>query len=270
MHILETCSTVEQAVAFYRGHWETSFATDKTLIADRTGASVIIGAKDGRLQVQKSAHCQGFGYGARTLDAMLAVSSEPTVANGFNILRACRQKGTYATKYSNIYDLKSGNVFLFPFPTQDDMVKLNLAEELRKGGHYYDMLQIKEQMRQPLRPLRPDMERGLLEKYHPIADTEPKATEHLRRIIEDAGNGTMQAADYTEDAWKSVAPQQEVYKWTIKSLGPLASVKVADRNRDGGNRNYRYRLEFKASTVLLFVAFDGQDKLISANVEDTQ
>jgi len=60
--------------------------------------------------------CRGFGYGARTLDKMLASSTEPTVANGAKILRACLQTGQYATKYVNIFDLKSGDIFLFPAP----------------------------------------------------------------------------------------------------------------------------------------------------------
>jgi penicillin V acylase-like amidase (Ntn superfamily) len=47
--VLETCATVEQAVAFYRTHHEQSFNYAKIMLADRTGASVIIGAKDGKL-----------------------------------------------------------------------------------------------------------------------------------------------------------------------------------------------------------------------------
>jgi hypothetical protein len=75
------------------------------------------------------------------------------VTNGFKILRDCRQKGPYATKYSNVYDLKSGDIFLYPLPDRDDEVKLNLAVELKKGGHYYDMPQIHEQLTQAPEPL---------------------------------------------------------------------------------------------------------------------
>ena len=39
---------------------------------------------------------------------MLAQAPAHTVAKGFEILKACRQGGKYATKYSNIYDLKGG------------------------------------------------------------------------------------------------------------------------------------------------------------------
>jgi len=49
------------------------------------------------------------------------------VANGFKIVHDCRQPGEYATKYSNIYDLKSGDIFLYPLSERDDEVKFNLA-----------------------------------------------------------------------------------------------------------------------------------------------
>lgn len=44
-----------------------------------------------------------------------------------------------------------------PAPTDDDEVELNLTEELKKGGHYHDMPQIREQLSQPPRPLLDNM-----------------------------------------------------------------------------------------------------------------
>jgi hypothetical protein len=109
--MLETCATVNDAIAFYRSHREPEFHRARILVADKTGASVIIGAKDGELLVEKDNHCRGFGYGRRKLDLALAKSPEPTVPNGFRILRDCRQTGQYPTQYSNIYDVKSGDIF---------------------------------------------------------------------------------------------------------------------------------------------------------------
>ena len=70
--VLETCATVEEAVAFYRSHRDPGFSRCKMLVADRTGASVIIGAKDGKLQVETSHQCRGFGYAGQILGKMLA------------------------------------------------------------------------------------------------------------------------------------------------------------------------------------------------------
>jgi len=131
--MLETCATINDAIAFYRTHAEPGFWRAKILVADRTGASVIIGAKDGKFQVESDNQCRGFGFGSRTLDQALAKHPDPTAANAFKILRDCRQSGEYATKYSNIYDLKSGDIFLYPFPGRDE-VKLNLALSSKKGA----------------------------------------------------------------------------------------------------------------------------------------
>jgi len=147
--MLETCATVKDAIAFFRSHAEPGFSISRILAADRTGASVIIGAKDGQLQVEESKQNRGFGFARHilqtTLDrrAALAIPPEATVAEGFKILRDCRQAGQHATKYSNIFDLKSGDIFLRTFPERDDVVKLSLAAELSKGAHYYEMPRIK-------------------------------------------------------------------------------------------------------------------------------
>jgi hypothetical protein len=181
--MLETCATVKEAIAFYQTHREPEFRRARILVADKTGASVIIGAKDGKLLVETESHCRGFGFGRQMLDPALAKNPKPTVANGFKILRECRQPGQYATKYSNIYDLKSGDIFLYPFPDRDDEVKLNLAAELKKGAHYYDMLQIQEQLAQAPRPLPLRMKRFPVDEFKPIPDKEPKVTELLRPRI---------------------------------------------------------------------------------------
>src|ERR1035441_7760839 len=46
--MLETCATVEDAITFFRKYQEFGFSSAKMLVADKTGASVIIGARDGQ------------------------------------------------------------------------------------------------------------------------------------------------------------------------------------------------------------------------------
>ena len=267
--LLETCATIEEAIAFFRGHREVGFYSARVLVADRTGASVIIGAKDGKLQVEKSNQCRGFGYGAQTLDQMLtAGSAEPTPEKGAKILRACLQEGKYATKYSNIFDLKSGEIFLFPSPGRDDQVKLNLAAELKKGAHYYDIPQIQEQLAQAPRPLLPNMERSLLDKYQPIPDQEPKVTVRIRALWQDFLEDTMHADDYTAETWKEVSTNRKLGQATIKSLGRFVSLTLVDRSEAGGKRSYRYRLEFENNRLLQKFIFDEQNKLAACQTED--
>jgi hypothetical protein len=266
--VLETCATVEEAIAFYREHREPSFTYAKILLADRTGASVIIGAKDDKLQVETLNQCRGFGYGARTLDKMLAGSPEPTAANGAKILRACLQKGQYATKYFNIFDLKSGDIFLFPAPAQEDEVKLNLAAELKKGAHYYDMPEIQHHLTQTPQPLLANMEGSTLDKYRPVPDKEPKVTAHVRSMLQDAMDGTVHLDDFTADLWKEAAPGLKETHAQIKSFGRFVSLTLVDRSEEGSLRSYRYRVEFEKNTVLQRFIFDEQNKLAVCQTED--
>ena len=144
--MLESCATVEEAITFYQDHWEPGFAYAKTLIADRTGASVIIGAKDGRLTIEKRRDSRALGYRGPLAESMLAQNSEPTILNAARILRASLQEGQYATTYSNVFDLKTGDIYIYRFPDEPDAIKLSLAEELKKGRHFYDIPKLKDQI----------------------------------------------------------------------------------------------------------------------------
>jgi hypothetical protein len=83
---------------------------------------------------------------------MLTRTTEPTLPNATRILQAAGSEGQYATKYSNVYDLKSGDIYLFPFPGREEMVTFKLGDELKKGRHAYDMPKIKEYLRQSPSP----------------------------------------------------------------------------------------------------------------------
>lgn len=259
--MLETCTTVDDAIAFYRTHREPDFSRAKVLVADRTGASVIIGAKDGQLQFEKANQSRGFGYGSRTLDKMLATPPKPTVANGAAILRACLQEGPTATQYSNVFDLKSGNIFLFQFHEQNDSVKLNLAIELAKGAHYYDIPQIRRQLARAPIPLLTDMKRFLLDEYKPIPDREPNVTKHIRAIIQNAVDGSLRPNDYTAELWKKLSSSKKEIQADLNSLGEFVSLTLVDRGAEGRNRSYRYRVEFKNAVLLQHYALDTQNKV---------
>jgi hypothetical protein len=265
--MLETCATVNDAIAFFRTHEYAGFARAKMLVADRTGASAIIGARDGKLQVVPGKPCWGFGHGKQTLELAIASDPDPTVANGFKILRDCRQPPPYPTVYANIYDLKSGTIFLYPFPGRDDEVKLKLTAELEKGAHYYDMPQIREELTQAPRPLPINMKRFPLDEYKPIPDKEPKITAHLRAMIQDAFNGTMHEEDYAAEAWKKAASKLKEIQDSAKLLGDLASMTLVERSDTNEFDSYRYRLEFAQATLVERFVFDRQNKLASGLVE---
>ncbi len=268
--LLESCATVGDAIAFFRKHPEPDFCHAKILVADRTGASVIIGAEDGKLQFDQSNRSRGFGYGRRTLDLMLAKSSEPTMANGATILRACVQKGQYATKYSNVFDLKSGDILLFQFSEREDEVRFNLAAELERGGHYYDMAQFRQQLAQAPLPLLINMKRLFLDEFPPILDQEPDITKHLRSTFDDAMRGTMRPDDYTAEFWKGLSSAQKEIQDDLKRYGDFVSMVLVDHKNEDSRRSYRYRVEFQKVTLLMRYVLDGQNKVEIIQSEGTE
>ncbi len=125
--MLESCSTLQQAIDFFRSYYEPGFSSAEIMVGDRTGASAIIGAVDGELRVRKSTETRGFGYGGRTLQNLLKERPAIALTNGVDILKSCSQRGKYATKYSNVFDLRNGDIFLYPSGDLAGEVKLNLA-----------------------------------------------------------------------------------------------------------------------------------------------
>jgi predicted choloylglycine hydrolase len=144
--MLERCRSVQEAIAFFQTHWEPSFSYAKILIGDRTGKSVVIGAKDGHMSIDKKTEAQALGYRGQLVEEMFRENSEPTLTNAARILQGALQEGQYATKYSNVFDLKSGDIYIYRFPDQTEPCKLSLAEELKKGRHYYDIPELKDQL----------------------------------------------------------------------------------------------------------------------------
>ncbi len=135
------------------------------------------------------------------------------------------QRGQFATKYSNLFDLQSGDIWLFPLGERTNETRFNLRAELEKGGHYYDMPTIREQLAHvALQPLLTNMKRLFMDAFPPIPDPEPKVTARLRRTVEDARRGVMRAGDYTSEYWKGIAPLQKQVQADFQRYGDLLSM----------------------------------------------
>lgn len=268
--MLETCTNVDDAIQFYQNHWEPSFSYAKILVADKSGASVIIGAKEGKLQVERSNQSRGFGYGRDTLEKRLAQHPKVTIAEGTGILWACLQDGQYPTQYSNAFDLKAGGIFLYLKPKQDEEVRLSLVDELHKGDHYYDIPKIREQLAQAPQPLLKNMKRFLLDEYKAIPDPEPGITEHLRSLIEDAMKGKLHPEDYTSELWEELSHQQKEIQEELKALGEFASITLVERREDDNLRNLLYRVEYTNAVVLQYFVLDKQNKIVTSRSEGAE
>jgi hypothetical protein len=265
--MLETCTTISAAIAFYRSHYEADFSRAKILVADRSGASVIIGAHDGHLQIEEKNQCRGFGYAWKMFDTDLARNSEATVANGFQMLRDCIQKGQYATKYSIIYDLKSGEIFLNHTPGRQNEVKLNLKVELAKGSHYYNMERLSTEITQAPRPLPLNMQRFPMDAFEAASDQEPKITAQLKLMLKEAAMGNAHPEHYSAAMWEQISPHQKEIQSDLNRLGDFISMTLVDHRGVEGQQNYRYKVEFGKATVLQYFVLDNENKVKTGGSE---
>ncbi|MEO7411897.1 MAG: hypothetical protein ABIZ81_00950 [Opitutaceae bacterium] len=268
--MLETCTTVDEAITFFRACWEPGFARGRIMVADRSGASAIIGAAAGRLKVERANDSRGFGYGWDTLARRLAPRPEPTVSNGVAILNACLQSGATPTRYSNAFDLKTGGIVLFPSPGRDESVSLDLMAELAKGGHAYDLATIRDQIGQRPIPLQQNQVRFYLDKFKPLAEQEPAIAQRVTRLIRDAADGTMRAQDYVPEFWVRIHPAQKQVQAEMQQLGELGAAFLVGRNDDAVRRSYLYLLDFKQARVLQRYTFDLKDAVISIATEGAE
>ena len=68
----------------------------------------------------------------------------PTVANAARILDAARSRDEFATRYSNVFDLRTGTILLFEFSRDSAAITLDLAAELSRGRHGYGLRGLRE------------------------------------------------------------------------------------------------------------------------------
>lgn len=249
--MLETCTTVDEAVAFYRSHRETEFARARILIADRSGSSVIIGAKEGALHFQRETRSRGFGFGGKTLQQRLAAAPEPTLDQGASILRACLQTGATPTQYANVFDLRSAEIMLFPDPKRTIPVRLSLTAELARGGHAYDIRRFTEPAGiQPSR-LRNEQKRFYLDEFSGAEKDDPATAEKLARILRDCSEGRMRPEDYTPELWSRIAPAREEMRAQIARLGTLQKIVLLQASTDSASaRTQRCIAHFSSAKVL--------------------
>ena len=147
--ILEECATVDEAVSYVQKYKIPEMEDVHILFADKKGNSAVIGVYDGKLQIHKrqgnhqlltNFNITNPSYGDEpvckrfeTTEKMLGVDSSVTIDNVEKILAKTHQDAL--TVYSNIYNLTSGEVYVYNHADFTKKVKLNLLNELRKGKH---------------------------------------------------------------------------------------------------------------------------------------
>jgi len=263
--MLERCKTVEEAITFYQTYREPAFAKTTLAIVDKSGASVIIGSKDGKIYFDTSRTSRGLGYGEATFQKLYKTESAINVNEGAQILRQCVAPGDGGTKYSNSYDLKTGDIVFYNFDNQNENTKLNLIEELKKGGHYYETSQIVIQTQQPIRPLVLNMNRHILFINKPLADQEPEFTKKIKNLFSEVASGELKYDDLTENLSNDLKKNEASVKSMVEKLGKLNSVNLIYKGKNKEFVDYSYVMKFEKVTILWQFLLNDKNKIHDFN-----
>ena len=148
---LEECASVDEVIAMYRKyfspHWQ-----GHSMWADKYGNSIIVefGEKDvifirrkndyqvmTNFYVSDTTNARWLNSYRYNVAVEMFENNDITSSLFRSILNATHQTGMNPTVYSNIYDLKNGDLYIHNFHNYDEFVKINLAEQLTKGQQYF-------------------------------------------------------------------------------------------------------------------------------------
>lgn len=258
--MLESCRTVEEAIDFYKRTREPEFNRASILIADKSGASVIVSAREGKIHFDRSNQSRGFGYGNTQLQAALRDKPGVSAQAGLRILGACKQEGLHSTKYSTVYNLGSGEMTITT-PSGGGTI-LRLSEELAKGAHYYDIPSLSTQHGAPPQKLLANMIRFPVDQYQPVEPKQPHLRERVEQLFKDVAGGSPNRAHYSDEVWERVEGRLANIQEDLKGFGRLLSVKEVRRAGDAEAANAAaYLLRFENVALVQHYSFTADSRV---------
>jgi tetratricopeptide (TPR) repeat protein len=154
---MEECSTVEEVLKLYDRYDVSGSWGGHYLIGDRFGNSAIIEPqtiirKKGKYQIatnflQSKTKPENITDTRYRIAMELLEKSENISVDLFRcILNATHQEACNrwmtSTIYSYICDLKKGDIYIYNFHNFEDVVKINLPEELKKGERFHSIVSL--------------------------------------------------------------------------------------------------------------------------------
>ena len=148
--VMSQCATVDEVLKIFDKYNLEFMERAMFFIADENGESAIIEGdqiirKDGKYQIitnfyqsevkDRKIPCDRY----KIADAILKDADEISVDLCKRVLTATHNEGQTPTVYSNVYDLKKRIVYLYHFHNFQNVVKIDLAEELKKGPRRMDL-----------------------------------------------------------------------------------------------------------------------------------
>ncbi len=164
--ILTECHTVDEAISVYERYNQPDLNYARTMLADRTGRSVIVSWEGGKIKVvPRRDRFQALGFGEPIVERRMRKEIPMTVDGLMAVMTKSMQKGEATTLFSVVYDLWKGEATVFniwkrPANVFERIlgsqrlrarVVLNLQRELKKGNHTYDLHFLPVQLGQPPR-----------------------------------------------------------------------------------------------------------------------
>ena len=148
--VIEECANIEEALEVFENYYCEDQYKAQYLVGDSTGNSIIVegdniipGHDDYQVLTNfYQSHPELGGHPCwryETAVDMLSSSYELTTYFIGSILEATHQEGKYPTQYSNIYDLKNCEVYLFYYHNYEEFIKIDLIKELNKGYRSFDI-----------------------------------------------------------------------------------------------------------------------------------
>jgi len=154
MVILGTCATCDEVKAFFEKSNFYALERARFPVADRSGASMVVEYSQGRVQFVRSSTWYQIAtnfvisnisdgnypcWRYRAANKILSEAKELSRDLIRDVLEKTHLEGESLTVYSNIYDLKSGMIYLYSLRDFKEAVVLNLVEELKKGERRLDL-----------------------------------------------------------------------------------------------------------------------------------
>lgn len=263
--MLEQCKSVDEAIKFYQTHREPAFAKTTLVIADKSGASVIIGSKNGKLYFDTSMESRSFGYGEGTFKKLYKSEIGTDENKGADILRQCVASGEGGTKYSNSYNLNTGEIIFYNFASPAEITRLNLSEELKKGSHFYETSKIAAQTKQALLPLMLNMNRHILFINKPLADQDAMFTARIKNLFSEVTSGKLKYDDLSESLTNDLRKNEPGVKSMLERLGDLNSLSLIYKGKKGEFVDYSYVMKFEHVTILWQFLLNSEDRIQDFN-----
>jgi hypothetical protein len=204
------------------------------------------------------------GYGEETFKKLYKEDGTIDLLKGAEILKQCVVHGDGGTKYSNSYDLKTGDISFYDFENAK-VTKLKLADELKKGGHYYETSQISLQTEQQLRPLMLNMNRHIFTINQPLPDQAPDITAKIRNLFSDVGNGKLKYDDVTDNFANDLRKAEDKIKSIYGRFGNLTSLTLVSKEKNQEVTDYSYVLKFEKVTILWQFLITDENKINDFN-----